>query len=165
MNAPAWKALYRRAFNVAASLSNYVEDRPGLRQAEREMEDIEREAAMLAAAPEPPADLLDDSSLRAKIGDAGNQVHNLSCEHGNDEKLSQRLGEIASSLWTLARQASPEPQPDPRDAEIRRLRMVLVDLLSWFPEKPSTPVWRLPVAASDAVEAARSAIALPEMQR
>lgn len=62
-----------------------------------------------AAAPEPPAEILDDSSLRAKVGEAGNQVHNLACEWGSNEKLSQRLGEIASSLWTLARQASPEP--------------------------------------------------------
>jgi hypothetical protein len=39
-----WRSLYRRAFNCAAGLTNYVEDRPGLRSIEKDMAMIESEA-------------------------------------------------------------------------------------------------------------------------
>lgn len=44
-------------------------------------------------------------------------------------------------------------------AEVERLREVLVDLVSWFPEKPSEPEWRLMAGkygADDAISAARA---------
>ena len=44
-------------------------------------------------------------ALAREIGDIGNQIHNLGCEHQNDEELSARLGTIASALWSLSRQA------------------------------------------------------------
>ena len=37
----ALRSLYQRAFSCAARLTNYVEDRPGLRQIERDMAKIE----------------------------------------------------------------------------------------------------------------------------
>jgi hypothetical protein len=48
-----------------------------------------------------------------------------------------------------------------KDAEIQRLREALEDLLSWFPEKPSPPEWRLRAGehgADDAVSFARAAL-------
>lgn len=42
--AEAWQALYRRAINEANGLTNYVEDRPELRDAERRIAAIEAEA-------------------------------------------------------------------------------------------------------------------------
>lgn len=51
----AWRDLYRRAINEANGLTNYVEDRPELRSAERRLAKIEEEARALLAAPEVPA--------------------------------------------------------------------------------------------------------------
>jgi hypothetical protein len=39
-----WRGLYRRAVNEANGLTNYVEDRPELRRAERNLTAIEAEA-------------------------------------------------------------------------------------------------------------------------
>lgn len=46
-----WRELYRRAINEANGLTNYVEDRPELRRAERNLAAIEAEARALDAAP------------------------------------------------------------------------------------------------------------------
>ncbi|CAB4159316.1 hypothetical protein UFOVP707_77 [uncultured Caudovirales phage] len=43
-DAGRWRSLYRRAVNVANGLTNYVEERPELRRAERELTAIESEA-------------------------------------------------------------------------------------------------------------------------
>ena len=40
----AWQKLYRRAINEANGLTNYVEDRPELRSAEKRIDTIEKEA-------------------------------------------------------------------------------------------------------------------------
>ena len=48
-----WRKLYRRAINEANGLTNYVEDRPALRGAERRLTAIEAEARTLAAAGTP----------------------------------------------------------------------------------------------------------------
>ena len=48
-----WRKLYRRAINEANGLTNYVEDRPELRGAERRLAAIEAEARTLAATFEP----------------------------------------------------------------------------------------------------------------
>lgn len=54
--AAKWRDLYRRAINEANGLTNYVEDRPELRRAERNLTAIEAEArAMVLAAPKEPA--------------------------------------------------------------------------------------------------------------
>jgi hypothetical protein len=45
----AWRGLYRLAINEANGLTNYVEDRPGLRSAERRIKAIERNAVELEA--------------------------------------------------------------------------------------------------------------------
>jgi hypothetical protein len=47
------------------------------------------------------------------------------------------------------------------EAENKRLRSALADLISWFPEMPSPPEWRLKsgeYGADDAINAARSAL-------
>lgn len=51
--ADAWRKLYRRAINEANGLTNYVEDRPELRRAERNLSAIEAEARTLADTPAP----------------------------------------------------------------------------------------------------------------
>ena len=48
-----WRKLYRRPINEANGLTNYVEDRPELRGAERRLAAIEAEARTLAATFEP----------------------------------------------------------------------------------------------------------------
>lgn len=45
-----WRSLYTRAINEANGLTNYVEDRPGLRRAEKQLEAIQREARAIDAA-------------------------------------------------------------------------------------------------------------------
>lgn len=49
-----WCSLYRRAVNEANGLTNYVEDRPELRRAERNLTAIELEARDLAARKDAP---------------------------------------------------------------------------------------------------------------
>lgn len=51
--AEKWKALYRRAINEANGLTNYVDDRPELRGAEKRISAIEAEARAVLAASEP----------------------------------------------------------------------------------------------------------------
>lgn len=48
------------------------------------------------------------------------------------------------------------------EAEVERLRDALSDLVSWFPDAPSQPEWRIRAGehgADDAVAAARAALA------
>ena len=45
-----WRSLYARAINEANGLTNYVEDRPELRRAEKQLEAIQREARAIDAA-------------------------------------------------------------------------------------------------------------------
>lgn len=45
---------------------------------------------------------LDDSSMRARIGALGNELHNIATEHQNDEELATALGSIVSRLWELS---------------------------------------------------------------
>jgi hypothetical protein len=50
---------------------------------------------------------------------------------------------------------------DRAEAEVERLRDALSDLVSWFPDKPSQPEWRIRAGehgADDAVAAARAAL-------
>lgn len=61
-----------------------------------------------AAAPAPVSlEPIADDSLQALLGGIGNELHNLGCEHQNDEALRHRLGELSSRLWTIA--ATPAP--------------------------------------------------------
>jgi hypothetical protein len=54
-----------------------------------------------------------------------------------------------------------EAEKDRLAAENARLRETLNDLMTWFPDKPSPPEWRLPggkYGADEAVAAARAAL-------
>ena len=53
--------------------------------------------------------IMPDDCLRARIGEIGNQAHNIGCECQNDEDLSERLGKIACDLWDLAKEVPIEP--------------------------------------------------------
>jgi len=48
---------------------------------------------------------MDDNCPAARIGELGNQVHNLGCDYQNDEDLSDELGQVAVTLWDLAKKA------------------------------------------------------------
>lgn len=93
------------------------------------------------------AEPISDDSLQARIGGIGNEIHNLGCEHHKNEELAERLGELASSLWSLAASvANPSPPPkmtEPDDEhlwrfwnekaqsqaiEIDRLRAIALDM-------------------------------------
>lgn len=54
---------------------------------------------------------VDDCSLSARIGELGNQLHNMSCEHQNDEHLSERLSELRGIAWSLASEVAAPPTP------------------------------------------------------
>jgi hypothetical protein len=57
--------------------------------------------------------IMSDDCLSAKIGEIGNQIHNLGCEHQNDEDLSDRLSTLSIALWDLAKHAPTVPaEPD-----------------------------------------------------
>ena len=47
-----------------------------------------------------PCQIDDDHPIR-RLGELGNQAHNLGCELQNDEDLSDELGAIAVKLWDL----------------------------------------------------------------
>ena len=49
--------------------------------------------------------IMSDDCLSAKIGEIGNQIHNLGCDHQNDEDLSDRLSKLSIALWDLAKHA------------------------------------------------------------
>lgn len=49
-DAERWRGLYRRAVNEANGLTNYVDDRPELRRAERNLTAIEAEARAIVVA-------------------------------------------------------------------------------------------------------------------
>lgn len=50
-----------------------------------------------------PVEVLDDASMQAKVSEIGNQIHNLGCEHQNDEALSDRLRELRDQLWDISK--------------------------------------------------------------
>ena len=60
----AWRDLYYRAINEANGLTNYVEDRPELRRAERNLSAIEEKARALSAAPPQRQPLTDAETER-----------------------------------------------------------------------------------------------------
>ena len=65
-------------------------------------------ASLLQAIEEPEP--MDDNCPAARIGELGNQVHNLGCDYQNDEDLSDELGQVAVTLWDLAKKAAIRTQ-------------------------------------------------------
>jgi len=61
-------------------------------------------ASLLQAIEEPEP--MDDNCPAARIGELGNQVHNLGCDYQNDEDLSDELGQVAVTLWDLAKKVA-----------------------------------------------------------
>ena len=55
------------------------------------------------------ANPMDDNCPAARIGELGNQVHNLGCDYQNDEDLSDELGQVAVTLWDIAKKAAIRP--------------------------------------------------------
>lgn len=53
--------------------------------------------------------LLDDTSLRAKIGGIGNEIHNLGCSHQGNDEIARVTADLAGRLWCLAKQCSADP--------------------------------------------------------
>jgi hypothetical protein len=73
----------------------------------------------MIAKPDAP-ELMPDNCLAARIGEIGNQAHNLACDYQNDENLSEKISKIASGLWDLAKKATIEPaasKPHPTDTQ------------------------------------------------
>ena len=61
---------------------------------------------------------MDDNCPAARIGELGNQVHNLGCDYQNDEDLSDELGQVAVTLWDLAKKAAIRTQAQRERDEI-----------------------------------------------
>lgn len=76
----------------------------------------------------------DDSSTVYRIGDLGNQIHNLGCSQQNNEELADSLAELAHQAWLLQRD-------------------VMRDLTATHPAQPSVAVpegWKLvPIEPTD----------------
>ncbi len=82
----------------------------------RDHHDALSKAAELISATQPrPAEILDERSARAQVGEIGNQIHNIGCELQDNEELQERLGELASRAWKVAQGLSTEPQPSPAE--------------------------------------------------
>jgi len=60
---------------------------------------------------------MDDNCPAARIGELGNQAHNLGCGYQNDEDLSDELGRVAVMLWDLANKAAIRTHPASADDE------------------------------------------------
>ena len=64
----------------------------------------------------PHASVAASDAPAAIAGEIGNQIHNIGCElHGNEE-LADRLADLASRTWALAR-TLPTDAPAPTVAE------------------------------------------------
>jgi len=63
---------------------------------------------------------MDDNCPAARIGELGNQVHNLGCDYQNDEDLSDKLGILAIMLWDLAKVTVENPMSDYNTATLDR---------------------------------------------
>lgn len=59
-----------------------------------------------------PEAVVRNEALRERVRELGNQIHNLGCEYQNNEKLSERLGELRSEAWNLARCTTPSETAD-----------------------------------------------------
>ena len=104
--------------------------------------------------PEP----MDDNCPAARIGEIGNQAHNLGCDYQNDEDLSDELGQVAVTLWDLAKKVSSLDQAQ-RERDCARQNRISemkeqakrVGLMSMGPLEMKEPEWdgtgRPPVGA------------------
>jgi len=64
---------------------------------------------------------MDDNCPAARIGEIGNQVHNLGCDYQNDEDLSDELGQVAVTLWDLAKKSATRTQAQTEREELENL--------------------------------------------
>ena len=53
---------------------------------------------------------MDDNCPAARIGELGNQAHNLGCDYQNNEDLSDELSKVAIMLWDLAKKSETSAQ-------------------------------------------------------
>ncbi len=87
---------------------------------------------MLTAAPSPDhsgdagkVGPVDDSDTVYRIGDLGNQIHNLGCSQQNNEELADYLAELAHQAWNLQgelvreRKSAPSDTPSVPENEIK----------------------------------------------
>jgi len=72
--------------------------------AEINADDIGPIESMIPRPTEKPK-VMSDDCLAVKIGDVGNQIHNLACTYQNNEDLHQHLSNLACQLWNLAKEA------------------------------------------------------------
>jgi DNA repair exonuclease SbcCD ATPase subunit len=81
-DAETWKMLYRRAINEANGLTNYVEDRPELRSAERRLTTIEEDARAALARKDDRPPLVAKGCPVCGIG-AGGVATGYACTRGD----------------------------------------------------------------------------------
>tara|TARA_R100001480_G_scaffold146109_3_gene144577 strand:+ start:5726 stop:6811 length:1086 start_codon:yes stop_codon:yes gene_type:complete len=51
--------------------------------------------------------IIDDESPARRVGELGNMLHNLSCEHQNNEQLLEQLETLSSEAWDISKSLSP----------------------------------------------------------
>lgn len=64
---------------------------------------------------------LDDGHPIRRLGELGNQAHNLGCELQNDEDLSDELSAVAVKLWDLEKQLRLKSQQERQSEELEKL--------------------------------------------
>lgn len=68
---------------------------------------------------------VDDSDTVYRIGDLGNQIHNLGCSQQNNEELADYLAELAHQAWNLQgelvreRKSAPSDTPSVPENEVK----------------------------------------------
>ena len=70
---------------------------------------------------------MDDNCPAARIGELGNQVHNLGCDYQNDEDLSDELGQVAVTLWDLAEKVASLDQAQREREDVISSASAVVD--------------------------------------
>lgn len=151
------------AYNEARDgFDKMLRELPAIVAAIRQGEDMAGKQPELAEAQEIIRDALLDSNYLAGAKAGWNAAQADDPNAAYAVLVTSFQGHLAGYAQAKAIvSAAPPPAPDERDDEVRRLREALEDLISWFPEKPSQPEWRLPAGefgANDAVAAARAAL-------
>lgn len=74
-----------------------------------------------------------EESIVDRIGELGNQVHNLGCNWQNDEDISEELGKISVQLWELQKQAHIRTQAEREREELVREAAHVIEMKNGSP--------------------------------
>ena len=100
------KAQHQAARTLLEDPFNSLEEDEAWAEAEKRMDIIGHNGGTGEHYSEP----MDDNCPAARIGELGNQAHNLGCDYQNNEDLSDELSKVAIMLWDLAKKSETSAQ-------------------------------------------------------